>query len=118
MDGLTEKPATRLKSVSKWLAWARGTAKRASTAFCTAQLSSPVTEKSLFWRCHSVGQHGLESGRVLQECQVHAARRAITLFGDDKLRFSLQVGIVLLVNLFAENESHDVGVLLDGSGLP
>ena len=43
--------------------------------------------------------------------------RAVALFGDDDLGLAFEVGIVVLVHLFAEDERDEVGVLLDGARL-
>ena len=54
-------------------------------------------------------------GRVL-EGQLDEAGGAVALFGDDEFGDAFEVGIVLLIDLFAEDEGHDIGVLLDGAG--
>src|ERR1700730_5058096 len=41
---------------------------------------------------------------------------AITLLGDDDFGTAFEVGIVLLVDFFAEDKHNNVGVLLDGAG--
>ena len=41
---------------------------------------------------------------------------AIALLGDDDFSSALEFGIVLLINLFAEDEHDHVGVLFDGAG--
>src|SRR5271166_3974642 len=64
----------------------------------------------------ALGRQVLEArGRVL-EGQLDEAGGTVALFGDDEFGDAFEVGIVLLVDLFAEDEGHDVGVLLDGAG--
>ena len=53
----------------------------------------------------------------MQKCQLDAADRAVALFGDDDFGEAFEVGIVFLVDLFAEDEGDDVGVLFDGARL-
>src|SRR5205823_3903088 len=54
---------------------------------------------------------------VLQERQLHGVRRTVALLGDDQLRHAVQVfllGLVAVhVHLFAIDERHHIGVLLD-----
>src|SRR5258706_6845628 len=64
-------------------------------------------------RCHAPVGHHLEPGAVLAEGQHQLASRSITLFGYDDLRLALQLLIVLPINFLAENEHHQIGVLLD-----
>src|ERR1035441_8511247 len=58
----------------------------------------------------------LKPRRGVLEGQLDEAGGAVALFGDDEFGDAFEVGIVLFVDLFAEDEGHDVGVLLDGSG--
>ncbi len=51
------------------------------------------------------------------KCSVHGAGRAVALLAHDQLGLALEVGIVALVDLFAEQEQHHVGVLLDRARL-
>src|ERR1017187_3768318 len=57
-----------------------------------------------------------EARRGVFEGQLDEAGRAVALFGYDDFGDAFEVGIVLFVDLFAEDEGHDVGVLLDGAG--
>src|SRR5260370_42457605 len=61
--------------------------------------------------------HGLESGAIFQEREVDSADRSVALFGNNDLGFALQVGIVLLVDLFAKDKHYQVGILLDRARL-
>ncbi len=74
-------------------------------------------QKTLFRGRHSVTQHGLKTGGILQKRQVYLAGGAIALFGDDKFGTAFQLGLVRFVHFFAEDESHDVGILFDRSRL-
>jgi hypothetical protein len=49
----------------------------------------------------------------MEEDQVHSAHGTVALFGNDQLRQAPQVLAVAVVNFLAEDEAHDVGVLLD-----
>src|SRR5262249_14566960 len=55
----------------------------------------------------------LKSCGILQESQIDAANRSIALLGNNDFRTPLQVGIVLLVDLFTEDEHHKISTLLD-----
>src|ERR1019366_1432869 len=61
---------------------------------------------AIFKLCHRV-----------QEDQVDFADGAVTLFGEDELRYATQIFAVALINFFAEDKANQIGVLLDGSGL-
>src|SRR5208337_1333253 len=52
---------------------------------------------------------------ALDEGQADGVGGAVALFGNDDFGPALEVGIVLLVHLFAEDEGDHVGVLLDGA---
>ena len=56
---------------------------------------------------------GFEARGFFDERQVHLAGGAVALLGDDEFGETFEIGIVLLVNFFAKNKSHNVGVLLD-----
>src|SRR5579884_3618284 len=73
------------------------------------------TPRSSLRYVHSGLQHRLKARRVLEECERHLSGRAVALLGYDQLGFALQFGVVLLVNLFAEDEGDHIGVLLDGA---
>src|SRR3979411_187182 len=65
---------------------------------------------------HSALNQRLKSGAVFDECHSDLADRTVALLGDNDLGFALDVGIVLLVDLFAEDEHYEVGILLDRTG--
>src|SRR5215470_16958242 len=69
--------------------------------------------RDLLLGANATFSQGLKSGGVLQESQIDAANGPIALLGDNNFRTTLQVGIVLLVDLFAEDEHHKIGILLD-----
>src|SRR5215471_14887619 len=52
---------------------------------------------------------------LLEEGQAHSVSWAIALLGNDQFGFAFEVGIVRLINFFAEDECHNIGVLLDGT---
>src|ERR1700681_4871624 len=68
-------------------------------------------------RPHVAGGHVGKRSKVLLEGQVNPADGTIALLADDEFGAAFEVGIVLLVDLLAEDEHDDVGVLLDGAGL-
>src|SRR5262245_52276122 len=59
-----------------------------------------------------------EGGELADEMEIDGAGRTVALLADDELGLPLEVGIVLLVDLLAEEEEDDVGILLDRAGLP
>src|SRR5882672_4227465 len=73
--------------------------------------------QGLFSRFAIAVGHVSEAGGIVQECEVKTADGAVALLGDDDLGFASQGGVVLLVDLFAEDEHDEVGVLLDRAGL-
>jgi hypothetical protein len=54
-----------------------------------------------------------EARRIMQEGEIELADGTISLLGDDDFGAAFEVGIVLLIDLFAENEHDDVGVLFN-----
>src|SRR5260370_1005531 len=50
-----------------------------------------------------------------QKRQIHIANRPVSLLGYDQLRRAPQILTIRLVNLFAKDEAHHVGVLLNRS---
>ena len=50
---------------------------------------------------------------MFQEGHLDPADGAIALFGNDDFRTPLQFGVVPLLDVFAEEEHDQVGVLLD-----
>src|SRR5579863_9863907 len=88
-----------------------------STRFSTARKMPLSADPPSSFLVNSALQKRLETSRVLEERQPDPARRPIALLGNDQLSLALQIGIVLFVDLFAENESHHVGVLLNRSRL-
>src|SRR5450755_2959452 len=62
------------------------------------------------------GGEVFEARRGVLEGKLDEAGGAVALFGDDEFGDAFDVGIVLLIALFAEDEGHYVGVLLDGAG--
>src|SRR6516164_5292808 len=58
-----------------------------------------------------------EAGTRMQKRQLDQSGGAVTLLGDDDFGEAFEVGIIFLVDLFAEDEGDDVGVLLDGARL-
>src|SRR4029077_20303261 len=52
-----------------------------------------------------------------QEGHSDFSDRTVALFGNNDLGLTLQFGIVLLVDFFAEDEHYQVGILLDRSRL-
>src|SRR5262245_31057487 len=52
----------------------------------------------------AIDRSRVKSRSRLEESQRNFAGRAVALFGDDQLGFARQVGVVLLVHLFAEDE--------------
>ena len=52
----------------------------------------------------------------MQKREMELSDGAIALLGDDDFGAALEFGIVLLVDLFAEDEHDNVGILLDGAG--
>src|SRR5215470_8579539 len=63
----------------------------------------------------SVPRPILKPSELLQEGETYSVGRAIALLGNDQFGFAFQVGIVRLINFFAEDECHNIGVLLDGT---
>ena len=64
----------------------------------------------------TVTPHILEARELFQEGKFDRTRRAVALLRDDDLRLALVlVGAVVL--LLAEDERHDVGVLLNAPAL-
>ena len=61
-------------------------------------------------------EHVGKTGRIVEECEVEFADGAVALLGNNDLGAALEVGVVLLVDLFAEDKHNNVGVLLDGAG--
>src|SRR6185437_8067074 len=59
---------------------------------------------------------GFKPRRTLQKRQLDRSRRAITLLPDDQFSHTIEFRIVGLVNLFAKDKRHYVGVLLNRSG--
>ncbi len=62
----------------------------------------------------------LEPRVLLEEREPHGARRPVALLADDDLGHALGLGLALAVDavhLLAEDEEHDVGVLLERAGL-
>src|SRR3954470_2263825 len=57
-----------------------------------------------------------ELGDVVAEDELEVADRAVALLADDDLGDPLLLG-VLVVDLVAIDEGHEIGVLLDGAGL-
>ncbi len=55
----------------------------------------------------------LKLGEVMQKYQIYFSDGPVALLGDDQLRHPAQIFAVPLVHLFAEDESHQVGILLD-----
>src|SRR5215472_9413298 len=53
----------------------------------------------------------------MYECQLDDAGWAVALLGNDDFSEAFEVGIVFLVNLFAEDERHEVSILLDRTRL-
>src|SRR5260370_39187528 len=78
---------------------------------CNPNYRQSCKPESLLRRHSAVGHH-LETGAILAESQHEFARRTIALLRNDNLRLTLQIGIVLTVNFLAEDEHHQVGVLL------
>src|ERR1700722_18195388 len=58
-------------------------------------------------------QHVGKTRGIVQKCQVELADGAVALLGNDDLGSAFQVGIVPLVDLFAEDKHNNVSVLLD-----
>src|SRR5256885_17154171 len=58
---------------------------------------------------------GLKPGRTLQESKFDGSGWAVTLFADDEFGHPIQLRIVRLIYLFAEDEGNHVGVLLNRS---
>src|SRR6266853_948811 len=75
----------------------------------------PVVLSIAIWRCWIIRQV-LKPCGTLDERQPHNAGRAVALLRDNQLGFTLKIGIVRLVDFFAEDEGHHVGVLLNGAG--
>jgi len=51
----------------------------------------------------------------VQEDQIHGADRAVALLGEDQLRQAAKVLAIAVINLLAEDEPDQIGILLDGS---
>src|ERR1700675_2734858 len=66
-------------------------------------------------RTHVAGDHVGKRSKVLLEGQVNSADWTIALLANDEFGAAFEVGIVLLVDLLAEDEHDDVGVLLNGA---
>src|SRR5947209_6045807 len=49
----------------------------------------------------------------MEEDQVYGAHRTVTLLGDDQFGESLEILAIAIVDFFAEDEAHHVGILLD-----
>src|SRR5579859_7659737 len=73
-------------------------------------------DSSLF-RAPSAFRQRLESGAVFEERHFDFADGTIALLGNNDFSAALQFGIVLLVDFFAEDEHHQIGILLDRSRL-
>ena len=69
----------------------------------------------LLWRPHAVHRNRLKTGRPLHECELHFAGWTVALFSDNQLGLALEFGLIRLVDFLAENESHNVCILLDRS---
>ena len=61
-------------------------------------------------------RHRLKSRRVFEECHLYAAGGAVSLLGDNDLGNPFERGIVVVVNLFAEDEGDYVSILFDRPG--
>src|SRR5579859_3561583 len=57
----------------------------------------------------------LKLGQMMEKYQVYFSDGAVALLGDDQFGHPAQIFAVALINLFAEDERHQVGVLLDRS---
>src|ERR1017187_8093771 len=55
----------------------------------------------------------LELGLRMQKDQLHRADGAVALFADDQFRQAAQVFAIALIDFLPENETDDIGVLLD-----
>src|SRR5208337_3393413 len=56
------------------------------------------------------------SAGIVQKREIEPADGAIALLGNNDFGAALEVGIVLLVNLFAEDKQDHVGILFDRAG--
>src|ERR1051325_10985823 len=70
----------------------------------------------LFFQLAGVFGAVLEFGLGVEVDEVDGADGAVALFGDDQLGEAAEIFAVSMVDLFAEDEADDVGVLLDGAG--
>src|SRR5947209_7883449 len=77
-------------------------------AFCVAACAY-----SSFRRLAQILGAVLKFGEVMQKYQVYFSDWAVALFGDEQFRHPAQIFAVALINLFAEDERHQVGILLD-----
>src|SRR5436190_23498714 len=62
---------------------------------------------------------GLEPGELLEEGERHVAGGPVALLGDDECRLALGflfLFVAIGVVLFAHEEAHHVGILLDAAG--
>src|SRR5438045_8505268 len=75
-----------------------------------------VPASGVFGRFRVASGEVCETGGIVQESQVELPDRAVALFGDDDLGLASKLGIVLFVDLFAEDKNNNVRVLLDGAG--
>src|ERR1043165_1738127 len=64
---------------------------------------------------HSVHGNRLKTGGPLDECELHFAGGTVALFGDNQFGLALKFGLIWLVDFLAENECHNVCILLDRS---
>src|ERR1039457_1060166 len=80
----------------------------------TWMFSAVLTEKRLTRVVIPRGQV-LKPRVPLDERHLDHVGGTVALFGDDEFGDAVEVGIVFLVHLFAEDEGHHVGVLLDGA---
>ena len=70
------------------------------------------------FRPHSAVGQRLKPRRTLQKGQLNSPGWAISLFADNEFCYSIEFGIVRLVNFLAKDACHHVGVLLDRAGFP
>src|SRR5258708_37079159 len=61
-------------------------------------------------------KHIGEAGGIVQKGQIELADRTVALLGDDDFGTAFEVWVVLLVDLFADDEHDDVRVLLNRPG--
>ena len=90
---------------------------------CDSRLTryiAPDPRRSSAPRTAAAAGKVLESGVLLQKRQAHRSSGAVALFADDELGHAFDVGIALAllpVHFFAEDEEHDIGVLLERARL-